>query len=41
MTEPVHETPRRAVGLAWGIVALFVLLFAGTLLIALLYLAVD
>ena len=33
--------PPRAFAIAWGIAGLFVLLFAGTFLIALLYLAAD
>ncbi len=39
--EPAPATKHRNVAFAWAIVGLFVLLFAGTFLIALLYLAAD
>ena len=39
--EPAPEPKQRNAAFAWAIVGLFVLLFAGTFLIALLYLAAD
>jgi hypothetical protein len=39
--EPAPDARRRANALAWGLLALFVILFAGTFLVGLLYLAAD
>jgi hypothetical protein len=39
--EPLPVPKQRNAAFAWAIVGLFVLLFAGTFLVALLYLAAD
>lgn len=41
MTEPDRELARRGLRIGWGIFALCLLLFAGSVGLALLYLALD
>ena len=41
MTEPDRELARKSLLLGWGLFGLFLLLFAGPVGVALLYLALD